>query len=108
MPPEILFMGALPFSFRRWWISRPAIRHRLARALSIPVVAGIGTDLAPRARSDMEVEGFAAGGAQDAFVQFVVDGRDSLSVFVQQLNDIRFIQKRYSWFPDMLSAGGGV
>lgn len=56
----------------------------------------------------MEVEDFAAGGAQDAFVQVVVDGRDSLSVFVQQLDDVRFIQKRYSWFPDMLSAGGGV
>lgn len=59
-----------------------------------------------RACGDMEVEGFTGGEAQEAFAEFVIDGRDSLPAFMQQqLDDIRFIQKRYTWFLDTLTAG---
>lgn len=55
---------------------------------------------------DMEAEGFAGGEAQEAFAEFVIDGRDSLPAFMQQqLDEIRFIQKRYGWFLGTLSAG---
>lgn len=58
------------------------------------------------AYGDMEAEDVAVGGAQEAFAEFVVDGMDNLPSFMQhQLDDIRFIQKRYSWFLDTLSAG---
>jgi hypothetical protein len=59
-----------------------------------------------RACGDMEAEDFAVGGVQEAFAEFVVDRGGSLPSFMQQqLDDIRFIQKRYSWFLDTLSAG---
>ena len=59
-----------------------------------------------RACDDMEAEDFAVGGAQDTFAEFVVDERDRLPSFMQQqLDDIRFIQKRYTWFLDTLTAG---
>ena len=58
------------------------------------------------AYGDMEAEDVAVGGAQEAFAEFVVDGMDNLPSFMQhQLDDIRFIQKRYTWFLDTLSAG---
>ena len=51
-------------------------------------------------------EDLAVGEAQEALAQSVMGlGNDLPAFLTQQLEDIRFIQKRYTWFLDKLSAG---
>ena len=52
---------------------------------------------------DMGVDAFVIGEARDAFAESVIAQDNTLPVFMQQqINDIRFIQKRYAWFLDTI------
>ncbi len=55
---------------------------------------------------DMGVDAFVIGEARDAFAESVIAQDNTLPVFMQQqINDIRFIQKRYAWFLDTIFEG---